>query len=96
MDDLLGHDNYSVEVIALSIIQGGFFDWFRPKSFKCWKWQNPYQKSESKGMSQRKCEALTQTFTFLVGVLQFPTLRTFGAEPVKKTTCSIGQAIYQC
>ena len=33
---------------------------------------------------QRKLEALTQTFTFLVGVLQSPTLRTFGAEPVKK------------
>ena len=35
-------------------------------------------------MSQRKCEVLTQTFTFLVGVLQSPALRTLRAEPVQK------------
>ena len=28
----------------------------------------------------------TQTFTFLVGILPSPTLRTFRAGPVKKTT----------
>ena len=22
-------------------VQGDFFDWFRPKSSKCWRWQNP-------------------------------------------------------
>ena len=47
----------------------------------------PTKKSESKGMPQRKCEVLTQTFTFLVGVLQSPALRTLRAEPVKKTPC---------
>ena len=31
-------------------------------------------------------EVLTQTFTFLVGILPAPTLRTFRAEPVKKIT----------
>ena len=25
-----------------------FFDWFRPKSSKSWRWQNPYHKIESK------------------------------------------------
>ena len=73
-----------LESVLSENVQGGFFDWFRPKSSKCWKWQNPYQKSESKGLSQRKCEVLTQTFTFLVGVLQSPALRTLRAEPVKK------------
>ena len=67
-------------------LQGDFFDWSRPKSSKCWRWQNLYQKSESKGMSQRKCENLTKTFTFLVGILPSPTLRTFRAGPVKKNT----------
>ena len=67
-------------------IQGDFFNWSRPKSSKCWRWQNPYQKSESKGISQRKYEVLTQTFTFLVGILPSPTLRTFRAGPVKKVT----------
>ena len=28
-------------------LQGVFLNWFRPKSSKCWSWQNPYQKSES-------------------------------------------------
>ena len=67
--------------LQLLNIQGGFFT-----SSKCWRWQNPYQKSESKGISQRKYEVLTQTFTFLVRILPAPTLRTFGAEPVKKIT----------
>ena len=66
------------------MIQGDFFNWSRPKSSKCWRWQNPYQKSESKGISQRKYEILTQTFTFLVEILPSPRLRTFRAEPVKK------------
>ena len=35
-------------------------------------------------MSQRICEVLTPTFTFLVGILPSSTLRTFRAEPVKK------------
>ena len=80
---------YVIIVIYMSciaIIQGDFFYWSRPKSSKCWRWQNPYQKSESKGMSPRKCENLTKTFTFLVGTLQSPTLRTFRAGPVKKIT----------
>ena len=67
-------------------IQGDFFNWSRPKSSKCWRWQNPYQKRESKGISQRKYEVLIQTFTFLVGILPSPTLRTFRAGPVKKVT----------
>ena len=70
-------------------VQGDFFNWSRPKSSKCWRWQNPYQKSESKGISQRKYEVLTQTFTFLVGILPSPTLRTFRAGPVKKVTLYI-------
>ena len=72
--------------IPIIHIQGDFFNWSRPKSSKCWRWQNPYQKSESKGISQRKYEVLTQTFTFLVGILTSPTLRTFRAGPVKKVT----------
>ena len=46
-----------------------------------------------KGLAQFKgsphkmiCEVLTLTFTFLAGILPSPTLRTFWAEPVKKTT----------
>ena len=46
----------------------------------------PTKKSESKGMSQRICEVLTPTFTFLVGILPSSTLRTFWAETVKKNT----------
>ena len=34
-------------------------------------------------MSQRICEVLTPTFTFLVGILPSSALRTFRAEPVK-------------
>ena len=45
-------------------VQGDFFNWSRPKSSKCWRRQNPYQKSESKGVSHRTYENLTQTFTF--------------------------------
>ena len=68
------------------ILQGDFFDWSRPKSSKCWRWQNPYQKSESKGVSHRTYENLTQTFTFLVGFLPSPTLRTFRVGPFEKKT----------
>ena len=67
-------------------LQGVFFKRSRPKSSKCRRWQNPYQKSESKGMSQRRCENLTKTFTFLVGILPSPTLRTFRAGPFEKNT----------
>ena len=31
-----------VKVRACWKVQGDFLDWFRPKSFKCWRWQNPY------------------------------------------------------
>ena len=33
-----------------------------------------------------RCEVLTLTFTFLVGILPASTLRTFWAGPVKKNT----------
>ena len=32
---------------CVCVCTGCFFNWFRPKSSKCWSWQNPYQKSES-------------------------------------------------
>ena len=35
--DLLCHT-----ILHVSNIQGDFFKWFRPKSSKCWRWQNPY------------------------------------------------------
>ena len=43
----------------------------------------PTKKRESKGISQRKYEALTQTFTFLIGILPSPTL--------KKSPCKIAR-----
>ena len=46
--------------VQIEQIQGGFFDWSRPKSCKCWRWQNPYQKSEIKGITEK----LTMNFHF--------------------------------
>ena len=37
-------------------------------------------------MSDSKCENLTKTFTFLVGILPSPTLRNFRAGPFEKNT----------
>ena len=34
-------------MVKIVIVQGDFFNWSRPKCSKCWRWQNPYQKSES-------------------------------------------------
>ena len=58
--------------------------------FLCLRWQNPYQKSESKGMSQR-----THTFTFLLRILPYPTLRTLRAGPVKKPPSIFQQMFHQ-
>ena len=30
------------ETSYLLFLQGDYFDWFRPKSSKRWRWQNPY------------------------------------------------------
>ena len=38
------------------------------------------------GHPTARCEVLTLTFTFLVGILPASTLRTFWAGPVKKNT----------
>ena len=55
------------------------FNWSRPKSVG--DGRIPTKISESKGMSHRKCEILTQTFPFLVGPLPSS---TFWAGPVEK------------
>ena len=84
-------DHISIKMRNVEILQGDFFDWSLPKSSKCWRWQNPYQKSESKGVSHRTYENLTQTFTFLVGFLPSPTLRTFRVGPFEKNTLYVTQ-----
>ena len=38
---LLFLDIYT-ETSYLLFLQGDYFDWFRPKNSKCWRWQNPY------------------------------------------------------
>ena len=38
---LLFLDIYT-ETSYLLFLQGDFFYWFRPKSSKCWRWQNPF------------------------------------------------------
>ena len=38
---LLFLDIYT-ETSYLLFLQGDYFDWFRPKSSKSWRWQNPY------------------------------------------------------
>ena len=39
-DLIVSTKDENLEVLKRQI-QGGFFDWFRPKSSKCWRWQNP-------------------------------------------------------
>ena len=50
------------------------FYWSRPRSSWCWRWQNPFQKNESKNVAFHLWHTLA--FNFLVGILPFLTLRT--------------------
>ena len=60
-----------------------FFDWSRPESVEAGK--IPTKKVKVR-VKLSHLAVGSSTFTFLVGILSSPTLRTFWAGPVKKNT----------
>ena len=68
-----GTETHRVKATTRPMVQGGFLTGPAPKvlSIGCF-W-----------VCQRKCEILTQTFTFLVGILQSPTLQLLGRNQSK-------------